>query len=148
LDQIVIPSNAGTQRLCNPPKTLGFALRRNDESSVEPHLREATDVANRVSNQPRRFAMEVFGGTHGIFMTFIIGLIVGIIAKFLTPGRNPGGFIITAVIGIVGSFVATWLGKEFHWYQPGQSAGFMGSVIGAIILLVVYHLVRRNSASP
>lgn len=91
--------------------------------------------------------MEVFGGTHGFFMTFIIGLLVGVLAKFLTPGRNPGGFIITAVIGIVGSFVATWLGQAFNWYQPGQSAGFVGSVIGAIILLVVYHLVRRNSAT-
>ncbi|GAA0706155.1 GlsB/YeaQ/YmgE family stress response membrane protein [Dokdonella soli] len=88
--------------------------------------------------------MEVFGGTHNLFMVFIIGLIVGVIAKFLTPGRDPGGFIITAILGIVGSFVATWLGKMIGWYQPGHTAGFIGSVIGAIIVLVVYHLIRRR----
>jgi len=91
--------------------------------------------------------MEVFGGTHGIFMTFIIGLIVGIVAKFLMPGKDPGGFIITAIIGIVGSFVATWIGKTLGWYQTGQSAGFIGSVIGAIILLLIYGFVsKRNKA--
>ena len=91
--------------------------------------------------------MEVFGGTHGIIMTFIIGLIVGIVAKFLMPGKDPGGFIITAIIGIVGSFVATWLGQAIGWYHAGQTAGFIGSVIGAIILLLIYHLVRRNTSS-
>lgn len=91
--------------------------------------------------------MEVFGGSHGIIMTFIIGLIVGIVAKFLMPGKDPGGFIITAIIGIVGSFVATWLGQAIGWYHAGQTAGFIGSVIGAIILLLIYHLVRRNTSS-
>ena len=67
--------------------------------------------------------MEVFGGTHGIIMTFIIGLIVGIIAKFLMPGKDPGGFIVTAILGIVGSFIATWAGKALNLYQPGQTAG-------------------------
>ena len=89
--------------------------------------------------------MEVFGGTHGIIMTFIIGLIVGIIAKFLTPGRDPRGFIITAIVGIIGSFVATWLGQTMGWYQAGQSAGFIGSVIGAIILLLIYRLFTKRS---
>jgi len=92
--------------------------------------------------------MEVFGGTHGIIMTFIIGLVVGIIAKFLMPGKDPGGFIITAIIGIVGSFVATWLGRTLGWYQAGQTAGWIGSVIGAIILLIVYHIFRKKSATP
>jgi len=91
--------------------------------------------------------MEVSGGSHGIIMTFIIGLIVGIVAKFLMPGKDPGGFIITAIIGIVGSFVATWLGQAIGWYHAGQTAGFIGSVIGAIILLFIYHLVRRNTSS-
>ena len=58
--------------------------------------------------------MDVFGGTHGYIMTFIIGLVVGIIAKFLMPGRDPGGFIITAILGIVGSFVATWIGQSYR----------------------------------
>ena len=91
--------------------------------------------------------MEVFGGSHGIIMTIIIGLVVGIVAKFLMPGKDPGGFIITAIIGIVGSFVATWLGQAVGWYHAGQTAGFIGSVIGAIILLLIYHLVRRNTSS-
>jgi len=91
--------------------------------------------------------MEVFGGTHGIIMTFIIGLIVGIIAKFLMPGKDPGGFIVTAILGIVGSFLATWAGKALNLYQPGQTAGWIGSIVGAIILLLIYRVVRRNSSS-
>ena len=90
--------------------------------------------------------MEVFGGTHGIIMTFIIGLIVGIIAKFLMPGKDPGGFIITAILGIVGSFLATWVGKALNLYQPGQSAGWIGSIVGAIILLLIYRVVRGKKA--
>lgn len=90
---------------------------------------------------------EVFGGTHGVIMTFIIGLVVGIIAKFLMPGKDPGGFIITAILGIVGSFVATWLGKTLGWYQPGQTAGWIGSIVGAIILLLVYRLLFRRKTA-
>jgi uncharacterized membrane protein YeaQ/YmgE (transglycosylase-associated protein family) len=74
---------------------------------------------------------------------FIIGLIVGIIAKFLMPGRDPGGFIITAIIGIVGAFIATWLGQALGWYAEGEGAGFIASVIGAIILLFLYRLVFK-----
>ena len=90
--------------------------------------------------------MEVFGGTHGIIMTFFIGLIVGIVAKFLMPGKDPGGFIITAILGVIGSFVATWLGKTLGWYQPGQTAGWIGSIIGAIILLIIYRLFTKKSS--
>jgi len=89
---------------------------------------------------------EVFGGTHGVIMTFIIGLIVGIIAKFLMPGKDPGGFIITAILGIVGSFLATWAGKALNLYQPGQTAGWIGSIVGAIILLLIYRLFRRKAS--
>ena len=92
--------------------------------------------------------MDVFGGTHGIFMTFIIGLIIGIVAKFLMPGKDPGGFIITAIIGIVGSFVATWIGQALNWYQPGQSAGWIASIIGAIILLLIYRMFSKRSTTP
>ena len=92
--------------------------------------------------------MDVFGGSHGIIMTFIIGLVVGIIAKFLTPGRDPGGFIITAIIGIVGSFVATWIGQALGWYQAGQSAGWIVSIIGAIILLLIYRMLTKRSTTP
>jgi len=92
--------------------------------------------------------MEVFGGTHGIIMTFIIGLVVGIIAKFLTPCRDPGGFIITAIIGIVGSFVTTWIGQELGWYQAGQSAGWIASIVGAIVLLLIYRMFTKRSTTP
>ena len=77
---------------------------------------------------------------------FIVGLVVGIIAKFLMPGKDPGGFIITAILGIVGSFLATWLGKTLGWYQPGQTAGWIGSIVGAIILLLIYRLFTRKRA--
>jgi uncharacterized membrane protein YeaQ/YmgE (transglycosylase-associated protein family) len=76
----------------------------------------------------------------------IIGLIVGAIAKFLMPGRDPGGFIITMLLGIAGSFVATWIGQAIGWYGPDQGAGFIASVIGAIILLAIYHMFRRKTA--
>ncbi|CAM5231818.1 hypothetical protein RLIN73S_04138 [Rhodanobacter lindaniclasticus] len=80
---------------------------------------------------------------------FVIGLVVGVVAKLLTPGKDPGGFIITALIGIAGSLLATWVGQNlFGWYQDGQSAGFIASVVGAIVLLLIYHLVKRKSASP
>lgn len=91
--------------------------------------------------------MEIFGSYHGYIMTFIIGLVVGIIAKFLTPGRDPGGFIITAILGIVGSFVATWLGQALGWYQAGQTAGWIGSIIGAMILLLIYRMFAKKSGS-
>jgi uncharacterized membrane protein YeaQ/YmgE (transglycosylase-associated protein family) len=86
-------------------------------------------------------------GEHGIIMTFIIGLIVGVIAKFLTPGRDPGGFIITALLGIAGSFVATYVGQSMGWYQVGQNAGWIASVLGAIVLLLIYHFFKNRSAS-
>ena len=92
--------------------------------------------------------MEVFGGTHGIIMTFIIGLVVGIIAKFLTPGRDPGGFIITAIIGVVGSFLATWIGQALGWYHACESAGWIGSIIGAIVLLLIHRMFTSRSTTP
>ena len=76
--------------------------------------------------------------------TIIIGLIVGAVAKLLMPGKDPGGFIITILLGIAGSLVGTWLGRMVGWYQEGESAGFIMSVIGAIILLAIYHFVRRR----
>ena len=92
--------------------------------------------------------MDLFGGSHGYIMTFIIGLVVGIIAKFLIPGKDPGGFIITAILGIVGSFVATWIGQKLGWYQEGQSAGWIVSIIGAIILLLIYRMFTKRSTTP
>ena len=78
----------------------------------------------------------------GIIGTIIIGLLAGIVAKFLMPGRDPGGFIVTTLLGIVGALLATFLGQAMGIYAAGQSAGFIGAVIGAIIVLAVYHMVR------
>jgi len=76
----------------------------------------------------------------GIIWTIIIGLVAGIIAKFLHPGSSnePSGFILTAALGIVGAFVATYLGQAIGWYRAGEGAGFIGAVVGAIIVLVVW----------
>ncbi|MDQ3058142.1 MAG: GlsB/YeaQ/YmgE family stress response membrane protein [Pseudomonadota bacterium] len=82
----------------------------------------------------------------GIIWTIIIGLIVGVIAKFLMPGRDPGGFIITVVIGIVGSVLATYIGRAMGFYQLGESAGFIAAVLGAIVLLFLYRLVTGRKA--
>ena len=75
-----------------------------------------------------------------IIWAIIIGFIVGIVAKFLMPGRDPGGFIVTALLGIVGAVVATFLGQAMGIYTAGQSAGFIGAVIGAIVVLFIYNL--------
>jgi uncharacterized membrane protein YeaQ/YmgE (transglycosylase-associated protein family) len=77
-----------------------------------------------------------------ILWTIIIGFIAGVIAKFIMPGDNePAGFILTAILGIVGAFVATFLGQALGWYRPGEGAGLIGAVVGAIIVLVVYGMV-------
>jgi len=75
----------------------------------------------------------------GIIWTIIIGFIAGVVAKFIMPGPNePQGFILTAILGIVGAFVASFLGQAVGWYRPGEGAGLIGAVVGAIIILFVY----------
>jgi uncharacterized membrane protein YeaQ/YmgE (transglycosylase-associated protein family) len=83
-----------------------------------------------------------------IIWTLIIGLVAGALAKFLMPGRDPGGFIITMLLGVAGAFIATWLGQAVGWYQAGEGAGFIGAVVGAVILLVIYRIIlkRRSTA--
>jgi uncharacterized membrane protein YeaQ/YmgE (transglycosylase-associated protein family) len=84
-----------------------------------------------------------------IIVTLIIGLVVGVVAKLLMPGRDPGGFIITALLGIVGAFVASYLGQAIGWYHDGEPAGFVGAVIGAMIVLFIYRLVtHRHHGHP
>jgi uncharacterized membrane protein YeaQ/YmgE (transglycosylase-associated protein family) len=82
----------------------------------------------------------------GFIWTIIIGLIAGAIAKFVMPGRDPGGIIVTILLGIVGALVATWLGQAIGWYRAGEGAGLIGAVVGAIIVLVIYRTVtgRRS----
>jgi uncharacterized membrane protein YeaQ/YmgE (transglycosylase-associated protein family) len=84
-----------------------------------------------------------------VLWTLFIGLIIGAVAKLIMPGKDPGGIIITMLLGIAGSFVATYLGRAVGWYQEGSSAGFIMSVIGAIILLAIYRLFKgRTSPAP
>jgi uncharacterized membrane protein YeaQ/YmgE (transglycosylase-associated protein family) len=82
---------------------------------------------------------------HSIIWILLIGLIIGAVAKLLTPGRDPGGCIITMLIGIAGSFVASYLGQKLGWYEAGQPAGFIASVVGAMLLLLLYRLIARRS---
>lgn len=77
-----------------------------------------------------------------IIWAILIGLLVGIVAKFLMPGRDGGGFIVTALLGIVGALVATFLGQAMGIYASGQAAGFIGAVVGAILVLFIFNLVR------
>jgi len=82
----------------------------------------------------------------GLLSWIIMGLIVGVIAKLVMPGKDPGGFIITILIGIAGALIATYLGHLIGWYQAGQSAGFIGAIIGSILILLIYRLIRRKQA--
>lgn len=77
----------------------------------------------------------------------IIGLVVGAIAKLLMPGKDPGGIWITMALGIAGSMIASFLGRALGWYAPGESAGFIMSIIGALILLAIYRLLKGKSAT-
>ena len=79
-----------------------------------------------------------------ILWMLLIGLVVGIIAKFLMPGRDPGGMIVTMLLGVAGSFVAGMIGRALGWYAQGDPVGFIASVIGAILLLAIYRMFTRN----
>jgi len=84
----------------------------------------------------------------GVIWTIIIGFIAGVIAKFIMPGDNePSGFILTTILGVVGAFVATYLGHALGWYRPGEGAGLVGAIVGAIIVLLIYGFVagRRRT---
>ena len=80
-----------------------------------------------------------------ILWTILIGFIAGVIAKFITPGKNePQGFILTTVLGIVGALVATYLGQAIGWYEAGQGAGLIGAIVGAVIVLVIWGYFTRG----
>ena len=84
----------------------------------------------------------------GIIWTIIIGFVAGVIAKFIMPGDNePSGFILTTILGIVGAFVASFLGQALGWYRPGEGAGLIGAVVGAIVVLLAYSVIagRRRA---
>lgn len=81
-----------------------------------------------------------------ILWTIFIGLIAGALAKFIMPGKDPGGIIITILIGIAGSILFTYLGQAIGIYEAGQSSGFIGATVGAIILLAIYRLFKKKTA--
>jgi uncharacterized membrane protein YeaQ/YmgE (transglycosylase-associated protein family) len=84
----------------------------------------------------------------GLIWTIVIGFLAGVIAKFIMPGRNePAGFVLTAILGIVGAFVATFLGQAVGWYRAGEGAGLIGAVVGAIIVLAVWGMIAKNRVS-
>ncbi len=108
-----------------PPKTAGIWDLNREGIQLPPAA--------------RRFGM-------GIIATIIIGLVVGAVAKLLMPGRDPGGFIITALIGLAGALLGGFLGRMLGLYQPDQPAGFIASVIGAMILLLLYRVIAKPRA--
>ena len=87
----------------------------------------------------------------GILWTIIIGFIAGVLAKLITPGGNePSGFILTTILGIVGAFVATYLGQALGWYNAGEGAGLIGATVGAIVVLLIWGAIagRRGTTLP
>jgi uncharacterized membrane protein YeaQ/YmgE (transglycosylase-associated protein family) len=89
----------------------------------------------------------VEGNIMGIIWTIIIGFVAGVIAKLIVPGSNePSGFILTTILGIVGAFVASYLGQAVGWYSAGEGAGFIGAIVGAIIVLLVWGMITRRRA--
>jgi uncharacterized membrane protein YeaQ/YmgE (transglycosylase-associated protein family) len=83
----------------------------------------------------------------GILGWIVFGLVVGIIAKLLMPGRDPGGIVVTMLLGIVGAVLGGWIGRAMGLYGPNDAAGFLMSLLGAVVLLVVYRLFARRTAS-
>ena len=84
-----------------------------------------------------------------IVWTIVIGFVAGIIARLLAPGpNNPAGFILTTLLGIAGAFIATWIGQVIGWYRPDQGAGLLGAVVGALVVLLVWHRLVMTRAIP
>lgn len=83
-----------------------------------------------------------------IIGTILIGLIIGVIAKLLMPGKDPGGWVVAIILGLAGSFLAGFLGRQMGWYADGESAGFIFSVVGAMLLLFIWRAVTKNKGTP
>ena len=82
-----------------------------------------------------------------LLWTILIGLLAGALARFLVPGKDPGGFLVSIILGIAGALIATFLGRALGWYQPGESAGFIAATLGAILVLIVYRMIRKSPAA-
>ncbi len=104
------------------------------------------DLIGSLVSQSSILAAGPLGG--GLIWTAVIGLLAGVIAKFLSGDREPTGCLITMLIGIVGAYVAYFIGQAIGHYQPGEAPGFIASVIGAIVLLAIYHFITRRTGGP
>lgn len=82
----------------------------------------------------------------GVLGWILFGLVVGIVAKLLMPGRDPGGFIVTTLLGIVGAVLGGFLGRSLGFYGPGEPAGFLMATLGAVVLLFIYRMLRRPAS--
>lgn len=91
--------------------------------------------------------MEGLLGDNNWIVTILIGFVVGLLARFLKPGNDKMGIILTTLLGIAGAVAASWVGQQMGWYAPGQAAGFVGALIGAIAILIVVSLFRRKKTT-
>lgn len=91
--------------------------------------------------------MEVFSSSNWLYI-IVIGFVVGLLARLLKPGDDSMGLILTTLLGIAGALLAGWIGQQMGWYAPGQPAGFLGALLGAILILIVVSLFRRKRTRP
>lgn len=110
-------------------------------SSVQNVRWASLGTAHAPSDVAKRLREDIVS----IVWTIVIGFLAGVIAKFLTPGSNePAGFVLTTILGIIGAFVATYLGQALHWYAPGEGAGLIGAVVGAVIVLMAWAFLANR----
>jgi uncharacterized membrane protein YeaQ/YmgE (transglycosylase-associated protein family) len=85
----------------------------------------------------------------GFIWTIVIGFLAGVVAKLIMPGKNePSGFVLTTVLGVIGAFVATFLGQALGWYSAGEGAGLIGAIVGAVIVLAIWGFISNRRTSP
>ena len=142
-------SGAADRSLCAGLKRPATMSVRNVPGATRP-LAGPDRVGDRNRCAQRTFSAQAWSRTGGqlvgIIWTMIIGFLAGVIAKFLMPGKNePSGFVLTTILGIVGAFVATFLGQSLGWYGPNEGAGLVGAALGAIVVLAVWGLLARRA---
>lgn len=142
----ILSSSVG---LC-PPLEQAPNGPRGDKLQHIGELRNLIARTNPAGMQPERAVTTYPGESNGassmsIIWAIIIGFLAGLVAKWITPGENkPSGFILTTVLGIIGSVLATWLGQAIGWYGPGDGAGFIASIVGAVIILLIWGQIAKR----
>jgi uncharacterized membrane protein YeaQ/YmgE (transglycosylase-associated protein family) len=134
-------------------QSCGAILERRSQSRSEDFsARVSSAILFGIYKTPRSNSVVEFSrriqedAMFALLWELIIGLVVGAVAKFVMPGKDPGGIWITMIIGIAGSILATYLGQAIGWYQAGQGAGFIMSVVGAVVLLLIYRVIKGAAA--